>query len=53
MLAYIWAEDQVGHIGNEGKLPWNLPADLAYFKKQTMGHPRLMGRKTFDIYPGL
>lgn len=53
MLAYIWAEDQVGHIGNEGKLPWNLPADLAYFKKQTMGHPMLMGRKTFDSFPGL
>lgn len=53
MLAYIWAEDQVGHIGNEGKLPWDLPADLAYFKKQTMGHPMLMGRKTFDSFPGL
>ena len=53
MLAYIWAEDRAGHIGNEGKLPWNLPADLAYFKKQTMGHPMLMGRKTFDSFPGL
>ncbi len=35
-------------IGREGKLPWHLPEDLKFFKKTTLGHPVLMGRKTFD-----
>lgn len=29
-------------------LPWRLPADLAYFRKITLGNPVVMGRKTFD-----
>ena len=35
-------------IGNGGDLPWHLPADLAYFKRTTMGKPILMGRKTYE-----
>lgn len=35
-------------IGRDGKLPWHLPADLKFFKRTTMGHPILMGRKTFE-----
>lgn len=35
-------------IGKEGKLPWHLPEDLKFFKKTTLGHPILMGRKTFE-----
>ncbi len=35
-------------IGRAGSLPWHLPADLKFFKKTTMGHPILMGRKTFE-----
>jgi dihydrofolate reductase len=35
-------------IGRENGLPWSLPKDLAYFKRITMGHPIIMGRKTFD-----
>lgn len=35
-------------IGKDGKLPWHLPEDLKFFKKTTLGHPILMGRKTFD-----
>ena len=35
-------------IGREGKLPWHSPTDLAHFKSTTMGHPVVMGRKTFD-----
>jgi len=34
-------------IGNQGRLPWRLPADLARFKRLTTGHAILMGRKTF------
>ncbi|MGD8744170.1 MAG: dihydrofolate reductase [Candidatus Woesebacteria bacterium] len=35
-------------IGNKGKIPWNLPADLKRFKKITMGHHIIMGRETFE-----
>ncbi len=35
-------------IGKDGTLPWRLPEDLRFFKKTTLGHPILMGRKTFD-----
>ncbi|MCJ7839178.1 MAG: dihydrofolate reductase [Burkholderiales bacterium] len=35
-------------IGNNNKLPWHLPADLKRFKSLTMGHPLVMGRKTFE-----
>ena len=35
-------------IGNKNKMPWHLPADFNYFKKVTMGHPVIMGRKTFE-----
>ena len=35
-------------IGKDNSLPWRLPEDLKFFKKITMGHPILMGRKTFD-----
>lgn len=35
-------------IGSGGRLPWHLPADLAFFKRTTSGHPIVMGRKTFD-----
>ncbi|MBZ2404908.1 dihydrofolate reductase [Liquorilactobacillus hordei] len=52
MLAYIWAEDEQHHIGIDGHLPWTLPADLAYFKSVTKNHPIIMGRKTFDSFPG-
>ncbi len=35
-------------IGNKNEMPWHLPADFAYFKKITTGHPIIMGRKTFE-----
>ena len=35
-------------IGINHKMPWHLPADFAYFKKITIGHPVIMGRKTFE-----
>lgn len=35
-------------IGSAGELPWRLPADLAYFKRITMGKPVVMGRKTWE-----
>ena len=35
-------------IGRRNALPWRLPADLKRFKDVTMGHPILMGRKTYE-----
>lgn len=38
-------------IGIDNKLPWRLPADLAWFKKTTMAKPLIMGRKTWESLP--
>ncbi|MBU6303250.1 MAG: dihydrofolate reductase [Verrucomicrobia bacterium] len=35
-------------IGLGGKLPWHLPGDLRFFRRATMGHAVLMGRKTWE-----
>lgn len=35
-------------IGKDNDMPWHLPADLAYFKKVTLGKPIIMGRKTYE-----
>jgi len=35
-------------IGRDNRLPWRLPADLAFFKRVTMGHPVIMGRRTYE-----
>ncbi len=48
MISFLWAEDQNGLIGKENDLPWRLPADFKYFKETTMGHPIVMGRKTYE-----
>ncbi len=38
-------------IGRDGSLPWRLPEDMAHFKLTTMGHPIIMGRKTWESLP--
>lgn len=40
------AENRV--IGRDGTIPWRLPADLAHFKRTTLGHTLVMGRRTFE-----
>jgi len=35
-------------IGADGGMPWRLPADLKHFKQLTLGHPVVMGRRTFE-----
>ncbi len=47
-LSLIVAMDDNRLIGNKNKLPWHLPADLAFFKRTTMGKPIVMGRKTYE-----
>lgn len=35
-------------IGKDGKMPWYLPSDRRRFRRTTMGHPVILGRKTFE-----
>lgn len=50
-LTLIAAMDKHGLIGKDNKLPWHLPADLKFFKQQTLGKTVLMGRKTCESLP--
>ncbi|HUC02161.1 MAG TPA: dihydrofolate reductase [Candidatus Paceibacterota bacterium] len=47
-LSLITAMGENRVIGTGGKIPWHLSADFARFKATTMGHPIIMGRKTFE-----
>ena len=37
-----------GVIGNDGDIPWRIPADFAHFKALTLGHVLVMGRATYE-----
>ncbi len=47
-IALIAAVAENGVIGSEGNMPWRLSEDLKWFKKNTIGKPVVMGRKTFQ-----
>ncbi len=55
-VSLIVAMDRNRLIGNDNQMPWRLPADLAHFKRVTMGKPMVMGRKTWEslgrVLPG-
>lgn len=46
--SFVVAVARNGVIGHANGLPWRLPADLAFFKRLTMGHPIILGRKTYE-----
>jgi dihydrofolate reductase len=48
MISIIVATDKKGAIGKDNALLWHLPNDLKRFKALTVGHPIIMGRKTFE-----
>ncbi len=48
ILSMIVAHADNRIIGKDNDMPWHLPADLAYFKKTTLGKPIIMGRKTYE-----
>jgi dihydrofolate reductase len=50
-IGLIWAQARGGVIGKGGVMPWHLPEDLAHFKRTTLSHPVIMGRKTWDSLP--
>jgi dihydrofolate reductase len=47
-LAMIVAMDRARVIGRGGELPWRFPEDLKHFKRETLDHAVVMGRKTFE-----
>lgn len=48
IVSVIAAMAQNKVIGKDGKMPWNIPAEMKYFKETTTGSAVIMGRKTFD-----
>ncbi len=49
VLVVAYSRNRV--IGRDNQLPWRLPSDLAHFKRTTLGHPILMGRRTWQSLP--
>lgn len=50
-IALIWAQTPDGVIGMANGIPWRIPEDMANFKAVTLGHPVIMGRRTWDSLP--
>ena len=50
IVSLIWAMADNRVIGINNSLPWKLPADMKWFRKQTMGKPIIMGRLTFESF---
>lgn len=48
MIALVVAVAENGVIGRDNQLIWHLPKDLKHFKSLTLGHPIIMGRRTFE-----
>jgi dihydrofolate reductase len=48
ILQIVVIVDENNGIGKDNQLLCHMPADLKHFKKHTIGHPVIMGRKTFD-----
>jgi dihydrofolate reductase len=51
-ISLVVAAARNGVIGEHNSLPWSLPSELKRFREITMGHPCLMGRKTWDGLKG-
>lgn len=47
-ITLVVARARDGAIGRDNALPWHLPEDLQHFKATTLGHPIVMGRRTFE-----
>ena len=50
-LTIIVAVSENNVIGNGGKLPWRIKEDMLRFRRLTLGHPVIMGRKTYEALP--
>jgi dihydrofolate reductase len=52
LICLVAAVADNGVIGQGNALPWHLPADLAHFRRLTLGRTLLMGRRTWDSLSG-
>ena len=50
-ISLVAAVARGGVIGRDNSIPWRIPADVARFREITMGHPVVMGRRTWDSIP--
>lgn len=50
-ISLVWAQARGRVIGTGTAMPWHLPADLAFFKSETLGRPVVMGRATWESIP--
>ncbi|WP_224483933.1 dihydrofolate reductase [Robertkochia aurantiaca] len=53
MITMIAAAAENNALGKDNDLVWHLPEDFKRFKRITSGHAIIMGRKTFESFPGL
>ena len=51
VMGGIWAQSPDGVIGADGSIPWHVPEDLKFFSRTTVGHPVIMGRRTWESFP--
>jgi len=52
-IILVLARASNGVIGQNGDIPWHIPADMRHFKQVTKNKPMIMGRKTFESLPGI
>lgn len=50
-IIHIVCMDELGGIGKDNKLLFNIPEDLTYFRDTTLGHSLLCGRNTYESFP--
>ncbi|MEH6520992.1 dihydrofolate reductase [Sulfitobacter sp.] len=51
MISLIVARAMNGAIGRNGSIPWDVPQDLKFFQRETVGGAIIMGRNTWDSLP--
>lgn len=53
MISIIVCKNNFDYIGKDNKMLYHIPKDLAFFKRKTVNHVIIMGRKTFESLPGM
>ena len=53
MINIIVCKNNFDYIGKNNKMLYHIPKDLAFFKRKTVNHIIIMGRKTFESLPGM
>lgn len=53
MINMIVCKNNFDYIGKNNKMLYHIPKDLAFFKRKTVNHIIIMGRKTFESLPGM